>query len=266
MTHTDSYTVFKLVHILAVRLEQNMSYAIEARNLKKHFGKTIALNGATFTVNENEIYGLIGPNGAGKITTLRVLSTLISSSSGTAKIFGVDVAKQPEKVREILSYLPEEAGAYQMLSGREFLEFMAGFYASNKTEREKIVEEGEIISGLSERLEDRVNEYSKGMKRRLLIARALMMKPRLAILDEPTSGLDVIQSVHVRNMIKDYVDKRGVTVLLSSHNMLEVEYLCHRVALMDHGVVVAEGTPDELKYKYSAKNLEDVFMEVTQSE
>ena len=242
-----------------------MSYAIHAMDLTKHFGDVKALNGANFTVKPDEVYGLIGPNGAGKTTTLRILSTLISASSGTATIFGIDVSKQPEKVREILSYLPEEAGAYQMLSGREFLEFMAGFYAADKTDREAIVSEGEMISGLGERLEDRVNGYSKGMKRRLLIARALMMKPRLAILDEPTSGLDVIQSVHVRNMVKEYAEKKGVTILLSSHNMLEVEFLCHRVALIDQGKVVEEGPPIDLKKKYGAQNLEEVFMEVTHS-
>ncbi|TRO53964.1 ABC transporter ATP-binding protein [Candidatus Bathyarchaeota archaeon] len=241
-------------------------YAIQVRELTKYFGKTEALRGASFTVDENEIYGLIGPNGAGKTTTLRIISTLISASSGSAQVFGLDVARQPEKVRAILSYLPEEAGAYPQLSGLEFLEFMAGFYSRDKADMQAIVEEGKRISGLGDRLRDRVNGYSKGMKRRLLIARALMMKPRLAILDEPTSGLDVTQSIHVRNMIKEYADNQGVTVLLSSHNMLEVEYLCSRVALISEGVVMAEGSPDELRGKYGAKNLEEVFMEVTQGE
>ena len=243
-----------------------IEYAIEAENLTKNFGNVQALNGASFKVKENEIYGLIGHNGAGKTTTLRILSTLISSTNGSAKIFGYDVSKQPEKVREILSYLPEEAGAYQQLNGIEFLEFMAGFYAKSKEERDEIVEEGKTISSLGDRLNERVKGYSKGMKRRLLIARALMMKPKLAILDEPTSGLDVIQSVNVRNMIKNYADREGVSILLSSHNMLEVEYLCHRVALINQGVVVAEGSPDGLKTEYNKPNLEEVFMEVTQNE
>jgi ABC-2 type transport system ATP-binding protein len=242
------------------------NYAIEAVNLTKDFGNVQALRGASFNVKENEIYGLIGHNGAGKTTTLRILSTLISSTTGSAKVFGYDVAKQPEKVREILSYLPEEAGAYQQLNGIEFLEFMAGFYAKTKDEMNRIVEQGRIISDLGDRLDERVKGYSKGMKRRLLIARALMMKPKLAILDEPTGGLDVIQSVNVRNMIKSYADTEGVSVLLSSHNMLEVEYLCHKVALINQGQVVAEGTPDGLKAEYGKQNLEQVFMELTQNE
>ncbi|MFA9437668.1 MAG: ABC transporter ATP-binding protein, partial [Candidatus Bathyarchaeota archaeon] len=174
--------------------------------------------------------------------------------------------KQPHKVREILSYLPEEAGAYQQLNGIEFLEFMAGFYAKSKPEIDEIVEQGRIISDLGDRLNERVKGYSKGMKRRLLIARTLMMKPKLAILDEPTSGLDVIQSVNVRNMIKNYADTEGVSILLSSHNMLEVEYMCHKVALINQGLVVAEGTPRALIEEYGKQNLEEVFMEVTQSE
>jgi len=243
-----------------------MEYAIQANNLTKSFGRTEALRGASFNVRENEIFGLIGHNGAGKTTALRILSTLISSTNGTAKVFGYDVAKEPEKVREVLSYLPEEAGAYQQLNGIEFLEFMAGFYADSKHDMNIIVEQGKLISDLGDRLNDRVKTYSKGMLRRLLIARALMMKPRLAIMDEPTSGLDVIQSINVRNMIKKYADQEGVTVLLSSHNMLEVEYLCHKVALINQGVVVAQGSPDELKQEYGKANLEEVFMEATQFE
>lgn len=243
-----------------------MRPAIEIKNLRKNFNSIQALKGVTFSVNENEIFGLIGPNGAGKTTSLRILSTLISPSSGSVEVFGYDVVRSPEKIREILSYLPEEAGAYQQLSGLEFLEFMAGFYSSNKNVQQTIIEEGKIISGLGERLRDKVKGYSKGMKRRLLVARALMMKPRLVVLDEPTAGLDVIQAVHVRNVIKDYTAKHGVTVLLSSHNMLEVEYLCHRVALLDQGVIVGQGTPDELKTKYGVENLEMAFMEATLGE
>jgi ABC-2 type transport system ATP-binding protein len=241
-----------------------MGLAVDVRDLRKSFGNFQALKGVTFRVEEREIFGLIGPNGAGKTTTLRVLGTLISPTSGVVEVFGRDVVKEAESVREILSYLPEEAGAYQYLSGEEYLRFMAGFYAHERSAVEEMVQAGKDISGLGDRLNDRVNEYSRGMKRRLLIARALMIKPKLAILDEPTSGLDVIQAYHVRGMIRDYAEKIGVTILVSSHNMLEVEYLCHRVALMNEGNIVSEGTPEELKLRYNAVNLEQAFMEATQ--
>lgn len=240
-----------------------MEYAIEARELVKSFGNILALNGCGFNVNQGEVFGLIGPNGAGKTTALRIVGTLLKPTSGSVTVFGVDIVHSPDRVRGMISYLPEEAGAYQNLSGYEYLRFMAGFYAGSGREAEEMVDEGRSISGLEGRLKDRVKGYSKGMKQRLLLARALMVRPKLAILDEPTAGLDVVHAYHVRQMIKDYVEEQGVTVLLSSHNMLEVEFLCDRVALIDEGVIVAEGRPDELRERYGAENMEEVFMEAT---
>ena len=237
--------------------------AIEAKSLVKNFGNVLALKGASFNVDDGEVFGLIGPNGAGKTTALRIVGTLLKPTSGSISIFGVDAVHEPDKVRRMISYLPEEAGAYQYLSGYEYLRFMAGFYAKGLEAAEKMVEEAKTISGLGDRLRDRVKGYSKGMNRRLLLARSLMMKPRLAILDEPTSGLDVVHAYHVRQMIKEYVQQHNVTVLLSSHNMLEVEFLCDNIALINEGAVVAGGKPLELKQRFNADNLEQVFMEVT---
>jgi len=239
-----------------------MSLAIEASNVTKIFGEIRALDGLSFNVESGEIFGLIGPNGAGKTTTLRIVSTLLLPTSGTVKVFGFDVVKNAAEVRKIISYLPEEAGAYRYLSGLEYLEFMAKFHTKNKDEAREMVKEAAEISGLGERLKDKTKAYSKGMKRRLLVARALMVKPKLAILDEPTSGLDVIHAYHVRDIIKKYVKEHGVTVLLSSHNMLEVEHLCDRVTLVNKGKVVAEGEPQELKEKFESENLEEVFAKV----
>jgi ABC-2 type transport system ATP-binding protein len=239
-----------------------MNPAIEVKDLVKTFGNIKALNNLSFQVMEREIYGLIGPNGAGKTTTLRILSTLILPDSGSARIFSYDVVSEAAEVRKIISYLPEEAGAYKNLSGLEYLRFMAQFYVENKEDLEKRVKEAAEISDLGERLKDRIKGYSKGMKRRLLVARSLMNKPRLAILDEPTGGLDVFHSQHVRRIIKKYAKEHGITVLLSSHNMLEVEYLCDRIALINKGILVEEGTPLELKERYNASNLEEAFMKV----
>jgi len=237
--------------------------AVEVNDLVKVFGNIRALDGLSFRVEKGEIYGLIGPNGAGKTTALRIIATLLLPTSGRVEVFGLNVVEKAEEVRKIISYLPEEAGAYKNLSGIEYLRFMASFSAKDKSEAEAMVRDAIEISGLDERLHDRIKTYSKGMKRRLLLARALMIKPKLAILDEPTSGLDVVHSFHVRNIIKRYVEEFGVTVLLSSHNMLEVEYLCDRVALIHKGKIVAEGKPEELKAEHKAENLEEVFVKVT---
>jgi len=236
-----------------------VSYAVEVKNLTKRFGNIQALNDATFKIGQGEVYGLIGPNGAGKTTTLRIISTLIAPTSGFVKVFGLDVTKQSDEVRKILSYLPEESGAYRNLSGMEYLQFMAKFSNVNT---EQAVKEAAEISGLGERLKDRTKTYSKGMKRRLLLARALMTKPKLAILDEPASGLDVLHAYHVRQIIKSYVKQHGITVLLSSHNMLEVEFLCDHVALINKGKIILEGKPADLKQKHSSQNLEEVFAKV----
>ena len=236
--------------------------AVEAHNVTKVFGSIRALDGLSFSVKQGDVFGLIGPNGAGKTTALRIVSTLLLPTSGTVKVFERDVVRDAADVRKIISYLPEEAGAYRYLSGWEYLEFMARFHTSDKAEARKMVMEAAEISGLGERLKDKTKTYSKGMKRRLLVARALMPKPKLAILDEPTSGLDVLHSYHVREIIKSYVKRHGVTVLVSSHNMLEVEYLCDKVALINRGRLVAEGAPQELKEKYGCTNLEEVFAKV----
>ena len=239
-----------------------MSFPVEAKDVVKDFGSVRALDGLSFKIKKGEIFGLIGLNGAGKTTALRIVSTLLLPTSGSVTVFGHNVVKDPSEVRNILSYLPEEAGAYKNLSGLEYLKFMANFRSKEKVELQEMVEAASEISGLQDRLKDKIKGYSKGMKRRLLVARALMTKPKLAILDEPNSGLDVLHSVHVRTLIKRYAKEYEVTVLLSSHNMLEVEYLCDKVALVDKGKIVIEGSPDELKSKYNAVNLEDVFGEV----
>jgi len=239
-----------------------LSLAVDAKALVKQFGNIRALDGLTFNIKEGEIYGLIGPNGAGKTTALRIVSTLLLPTAGTITVFDLDVVNQAGEVRKRISYLPEEAGAYRNLSGWEYLEFMAKFNTKNASEFKQIVNEAAQISGLAERLNDKAKTYSKGMKRRLLVARALMTRPKLAVLDEPASGLDVLHAYHVREIIKSYVKEHGVTVLLSSHNMLEVEYLCARVALLNKGKIVVEGQPQQLKQKYKSENLEEVFAKV----
>jgi ABC-2 type transport system ATP-binding protein len=231
---------------------------LQVDNLRKAYGSFEAVKGVSFQVAEGEIFALIGPNGAGKTTTLRVIATLLTISGGGVTMDGFDLKKHPEKIRERISYLPEEAGAYKNLKGIDYLRFMARFYAGTDAQYEEIVKRAEGIADLGDRLKAKVGTYSKGMVRKLLLARALMTKPRLAILDEPTSGLDVINSLEVREIIKRYASE-GISVLLSSHNMLEIEFLSDRVALIDKGVILDSGTSQSLKEKYKAGNLEVVF-------
>lgn len=264
--HSDKKIEIVLYILLFIKSEEEPTLkevAIQTNGLVKNFGDIKALQGLSFVVEQGEIYGLIGPNGAGKTTTLRILATLIKPSRGSAKVFSFDVERDASEVRRIIAYLPEEAGAYRNLSGWEYLNFMARFYTVSREIDQDAIKEAAEISGLGSRLDDRVKTYSKGMSRRLLLARALMVKPKLAILDEPTGGLDVVHAFYVRRIIQKYVREHGVTVLLSSHNMLEVEFLCDRVALINEGRIIGEGTSQELKSRYNAGNLEEVFMEAT---
>ncbi|ADM27363.1 ABC transporter related [Ignisphaera aggregans DSM 17230] len=240
-----------------------MSIAVDVRDLVKIYPNGVkGVDGATFSVYDGEIFGLIGPNGAGKTTTLRIIATILQPTRGTVIVGGYDVVREADKVRRIISYLPEEAGGYKYLTGREFLEFIARLYSSRESEVVSMVDEGIRLSGLGDRINDKIKSYSKGMLRRLLVAKTLMVKPKIAILDEPTAGLDVVNAVHVRNAIRSYAKEKGVTVLMSSHNMLEVEYLCDRVAIIHNGKIMEIGSPRELKEKYSAENLEEVFIKL----
>ena len=232
---------------------------VEVKNLVKHYGTIEAVKDISFSVNQGEIFGLIGPNGAGKTTTLRIISTILTITSGSVKIMNYDLQKEQDKIRKIISYLPEDAGAYKNLTGKKYLEFIANFFEENNLKQ--MISKGEEIANLGDRINDKVDTYSKGMMRKLLVGRALMIGPKLAILDEPTSGLDVNNAQEIRRLIKKTA-KTGTTILLSSHNMLEVEFLCDRIALISDGVIIEEGTPKNLMLKHNAKNVEEVFTKV----
>jgi len=234
---------------------------VRVQGLQKQFGRIEAVRGIDFAVEAGEVFALIGPNGAGKTTTLRMVATILHPSGGTIEVAGIDVSTDPAAVRERISYLPEEAGVYRSMTGRAYLRFMAEIFFADPADRAEALETAQEVTGLGERLDDKVGTYSKGMTRKVLLARAIMTRPALAILDEPTSGLDVLNAIEVRDTIKGFA-REGMAVLLSSHNMLEIEYLSDRVGIIDRGRLLHVGTPTELKESYGAANLEAVFAEV----
>ncbi len=238
-----------------------MEQALVVSGLRKSYGGLEALHGISFEVAPGEIFALIGPNGAGKTTTLRIVATILQPSSGSASVYGMDVQRQAAAVREIVSYLPEEAGAYKNLTGLGYLYFMADLFATDTATARGYVQNAAAVSGLGERLHDKIGTYSKGMTRKLLLSRVVMTAPKLAIIDEPTSGLDVVAAIDIRESIRRAA-QAGMAVLLSSHNMLEIEYLSDRVAIVDKGTIHEVGSPAELKDRYGKANLEEVFVEV----
>jgi len=238
-----------------------MPNVLEVCDLHKSYGQHKAVKGISFSVAADEVFALIGPNGAGKTTTLRMVATILQPDVGSIVLDGSDAVADPATARERISYLPEEAGAYKSMTGLDYLRFMARIRFADRAAQERAVGVARDVSGLDERLGDKLGTYSKGMTRKLMLGRAIMTRPRLAILDEPTSGLDVLNALEVRKTIKQF-SREGMSVLLSSHNMLEIEYLSDRVAIMHEGVIHETGTPAELKERYGAANLEEVFAEV----
>ncbi len=233
--------------------------AVSVTALFKSVGRKEILRGLSFDVEEGEVFGIIGPNGAGKTTTLRVLSGIITSYSGDVKVFGEN--PRSARAKGYISYMPEDAFPYDRLTGIENLQFYARIYSrGDRKLEESYLERGIKIASLGDRIYDRAMEYSRGMKRRLVIARTLMVNPKLAILDEPTSALDVESSVRIRDMIRSM--KGNTTLILSSHNLLEVEYMCDRVLMINSGRGVKLGKPKEIIEETGTRNLEESFIKL----
>lgn len=239
-----------------------MEKVLEVKELSKQYTKVLAADKVSFDIEKGEIFALIGPNGAGKTTTIRMISTLLTPTSGDALLAGHSIIKDAAKVRECITYLPDEAGAYKNMTGKNYLRFMAGLFSTDIDTINRCVERAEKICGLGERLKDKIGSYSRGMIRKLLLARAVMTEPKLAILDEPTSGLDVLNAIEIRKMIKKLAAEEGMSFLLSSHNMLEIEFVSDRVGIISKGHLLVSGRADELKERYGAANLEEVFERV----
>jgi len=237
--------------------------AVEIRGLVKKYGSLEAVSDLAFDVREGEIFALVGPNGVGKSTTLKTIATILAPTSGSVSVFGMDTVRDARGVREIISYLPEEAGAYKNLTGQEYLDFMALVFLKDRKKAAEAVAFGAELCGLKDRLKDKVKTYSKGMTRKLLLSRAVMIKPKLAILDEPTSGMDIVNGYEIRNTIKRLA-AAGMTFLISSHNMSEIEFLSGRIGVINKGKLLACDTPAALKSRFSTGDLEEVFIKLTQ--
>ncbi len=221
--------------------------AITLTNLTRRFGNLVAVNDVTLSVEEGEIFGLLGPNGAGKTTIINMLTTLLLPSSGTATIEGHDIARDPEAVRRSIGIIFQDPSLDIGLTGRENLDFHAMMYGIDAAERKKRIGEVLEVVGLTEKAGELVENFSGGMKRRLEIARGLIHYPRVLFLDEPTLGLDAQTRRKIWSHIRDLNRQYAMTIILTTHYMEEADFLCHRIAIIDHGKIVALDTPAGLK-------------------
>jgi ABC-2 type transport system ATP-binding protein len=224
--------------------------SIVAENLTKRFNGFTAVDSLSFTVEQGEIFGLLGPNGAGKTTTIRMLASLIRPTEGDAYVGGFSVRDDALRVREIIGILTENPSLYERLSARENLEFFAKAYGvdESKTRDARIRELLEFFD-LWDRRGDRAGTFSKGMKQKLAIARALVHEPRTLYLDEPTSGLDPKSAKDIRDLMERLSQREGQTILLSTHRLEDAERLCDRVMIINHGGAVSVASPQELRQR-----------------
>ena len=217
-------------------------------NLVKRYGKFTALNGLSLSIGDGELHGFVGPNGAGKTTTMRILCTLLPLTSGSASIDGVDVAKNPKKVRRLIGYMPDFFGVYDALKVWEYLDFYARCYALGRVERQKMIGSLLELVRLSDKRDSYVDALSRGMKQRLCLAHALIHDPKLLVLDEPASGMDPRARAEMKDILKTLRDLNK-TVLISSHILPELSELCDSLTIIDHGKLVFTGTVEALDKK-----------------
>lgn len=239
--------------------------AVIARDLVQVFGQKTAVNHLNLAVKRGEFFGFLGPNGAGKSTTIKMFTGLLRPTAGQTYVGGVSVWQDPLQARALMGVLPEYLNLYERLSGREFLTFAGHMYGVSKIDIQRRSEELLQVLTLSNDADKLVIDYSVGMRKKIALAAALIHRPQVLFLDEPFEGIDPVSSRVIREILND-LTRHGTTVFFSSHIMEVVERLCTRVGIINQGVLVAEGTLDELRSRASGDGrdatLEDVFMNI----
>lgn len=222
-------------------------YIIEVKNLTKNFGEFTAVDDISFDVKKGEIFGLLGPNGAGKSTTLRVLSTLSRPSKGTATIGGYDTVKNDTEVRKLIGIVSEKMIIYNRLTAKENLWFFGSLFNIPKETLSKRIDDLLELVNLTKWKDAQVGTFSTGMRQRMNVVRALLNMPQVLFLDEPTLGLDPQSSVEIRDFVKKLNQENGTTVIITTHMMVDADLLCDRIAIVDHGKIIALDTSTNLK-------------------
>ncbi len=237
-------------------------YAIEVSNLTKKYGDLVAVDHVSFDVEKGEIFGFLGPNGAGKTTTVRMLTGISIPSDGSAKIMGYDIQKQSVEAKELMGIVPDISNVYTELSAWDNLTFTGQLYGMSKNDREERAAELLEMFELYDRRHEKLEDYSRGMRRRVCIAMALMNRSSILFLDEPTSGLDVQSVIAIRELIGK-LNHEGLTVFLTTHNMEEASQMCDRIAIINHGLIAAVDTPEKLKRTTEGLQSVEISFEAT---
>lgn len=238
---------------------------IELRDITKKFGETVAVSRLDLTVDCGELYGFIGPNGAGKTTTIKLITGLLRPTEGTVRVGGHDLEKEPEEAKGLIGYIPDSPYLYHLLTGREFLQFVGRMYKLNGNEIEERVESLLQTLEIGDWIDLRAEEYSHGMRQKIVFSSALIHNPKLIVIDEPMVGLDPRSARLVKAVLRKRVSE-GATVFMSTHTLPIAEELCARVGIINHGRLIAEGSLDELRELSSSKTktLEELYVGLTE--
>ena len=238
------------------------NYAVITNELTKKFGNLIAIDNLNLKIPYGITYGLLGPNGAGKTTAVRILNSIISPTSGSAKVVGYDIVKQSQQVKLNSGFLPETPGLYQKLTAREFLEFVAELYYLPKDLISSRIDELVDLFNLEGRENDLLEGYSRGMKQKVCLCAALIQDPKIIFLDEPTSNLDPAAARMVKDLISDLAKKADKTIFICTHLRDAAEQLCDLIGIIDKGELKIEGSPKEIINSIDATDLEDAYLKV----
>lgn len=220
---------------------------MEVRGLRKRYGAVVAVDGIDLTIHTGEIFGLLGPNGAGKTTAIKMLLGLAKPTEGYAAVFGNELPAHADRVRQVVGYVTQEVALDRALTARENLRLVASLYHVPRADVDRRIADLLAFAELADRADDIVRAYSGGMRKRLDLAMGLLHHPRLLIMDEPTLGLDIQTRRRLWEYVRALRDDQGLTILLTTHYLDEADQLCDRVAIIDHGNIVALGRPEELK-------------------
>jgi ABC-2 type transport system ATP-binding protein len=233
-----------------------MEELVEVKNLSRKYGDILAVDGLSFSLKKGEVLGFLGPNGAGKSTTMKILCGFLTPSSGTAKICGFDIQEQSREARKLIGYLPENAPLYGEMTVRDFLFFVSEVRQLETSDIPSLVEFAVAKTNLSKVLDQRIETLSKGFKRRVGLAQAIVHNPKVLILDEPTDGLDPNQKHEVRNLINEMASEKAIIV--STHILEEVDAVCSRVIIISNGKLVTDSTPMELRLSGKGQTVLDL--------
>ena len=231
---------------------------IEAEGLTRHYGERVAVDHIDFSISRGEVFGFLGPNGAGKSTTVRMLTSYIPPTSGTARVAGYDIVSDPVAARQHIGVVPEDASAYADLTVWQNVMLMAELHSMPRQRRVQRGAELLELFGLADRRDQKGHDLSKGLRQRLMLCMALVSDPEILFLDEPTTGLDVASSHVIRDIVTRMNRERGMTVFMTTHNIEEAGDLCHRVGIIDQGRLVAIDTPQALRGSIDARRSVEV--------